>query len=104
MHYFSFAVIQTGGYFERISTQSGWFHAVMNYNGPSTKNVTVYIDGQEMEKSTGSVTGQGVPSDGKVVVGRTGVHSNDRYASFVMDELTFWNRKLNLQEIEKLKN
>ena len=71
---------------------SGWFHTVVNYDGPST-NVTVYIDGQERGTTQGNYFETSTPSDGTAAVGRMYTDGDTKYTNFTMDELTFWNRK-----------
>ena len=74
----------------------------MNYD--SANGITVYINGQEMGSDTDSTGGQYTPSDGRMFVGILWTHFDEYYGSLMMDELTFWNRKLDLQEIVQLNN
>ena len=79
-----------------------WFHLVLNYLGPD-QGATIYQDGEENEHQhifpATLVTGTGV-----VAIARHLPVSDSRYASLMMDELMFFNRKLSLNEIQILYN
>ena len=74
----------------------------MNYD--DTNGINVYIDGQEKVTTQGNYVGRVIPSDGNVVVGRLYTNEDNHHGSLLMDELTFWNRKLEPQEIDNLNN
>ena len=83
----------------------GWFHLVLNYIGPADgQGITIYTDcilqGNVTIKNTYTQT----RGDGRVVIGRRYTYSDERYANVEVDELTFWNQTLTLQEIQAIYN
>ena len=89
----------------QTTVPSGWFHVVYNYIGPNNgEGVTIYHDGVE-ELWKADRTTHGYPAgSGNVVIGRTSPSKDENYASVMMDELMFFNRKLTVEEIQILYN
>ena len=78
---------------------------VYNYIGPNNgEGVTIYHHGVE-EVRQGNRSPHVYPEgSGKVVIGRTRPSRDQKYASLMMDELMFFNRKLTVSEIQILYN
>ena len=89
----------------QTTVPSGWFHVVYNYIGPNNgEGVTIYHDGVE-EIRQGNRSPHVYPAgSGKIVIGRTHPSRDQKYASLMMDELMFFNRKLTVSEIQILYN
>ena len=77
----------------------------MNYMGPATgQGIIVYTDGTLQGSDTSKDTYSWPAGDGRVVIGRQYTDRDERYTSVLVDELTFWNRTLTLQEIQAVYN
>ena len=80
-----------------------WYHLVFNYIGSSNEDgVAIYHDGMVVGSNTqvsyNTNAGQGV-----VVLGRYFVHTLEQdFASVMVDELLFFNRKLTSTEVQIL--
>ena len=86
-----------------LEKPDGWFHLVLNYIGPADgQGITIYTDGTLQGNGTTKETDPYTPGDGRVVIGREFTDSDEWYASVEVDELTFWNRALTLQEIQAI--
>ena len=89
------------------SAPTGWTHIVLNYIGPNDESdeaVTMFFNGTEEDSDT---TKDGLPyspGDGRIVLGRLYTDSDNGYSSVQVDELTFFNRTLTLDEIAALAN
>ena len=80
-----------------------WFHVVLNYLGPD-QGLAIYHDAVEMVNGSQIFAHDHSAGPGVVVVGRYFPLTDDLYASLMMDELMFFNRKLILEEIQVLYN
>ena len=83
-----------------------WYHLVFNYIGTSSaEGVTIYHDGAEVGSSTQKKTYARNEGSGVVVIGRQFVQLLvQAYASVMVDELLFFNRKLSPAEVQILYN
>ena len=79
-----------------VSTE--WFHLVLNYLGP-VEGISVYHNGEKLMIDENIFPTTHSAGPGVVVIGRYSTFEDDRYSSVVMDELTFFNRKLTNEEI-----
>ena len=88
-----------------MPTPSNWNHIVLNYNGPSEGwGVRIYLDGVQAG-SGGTKNGTSLsPGEGRVVVGRAYTNLDVHYASVDLDELLFFNEKLNDKHIKDIFN
>ena len=72
---------------------------VFNFVGPQDgEGIVVYNDGAEWGMNPYKTVNTFEAESGEIVIGKY----NDIYSSLMMDELVFFNRKLNLKEIEIL--
>ena len=78
----------------RVSTKNptGWFHLTIIYHGTGN-GLSVYYDGELMGNTKTSIGSlyDGVPSSGKMAIGKEEYDVDDKYATMVIDELTLWN-------------
>ena len=83
-----------------------WYHLVFNYIGTNNaEGITIYHDGAEVGSSTEKPLGSRNGGPGVVVLGRYFVQFQEiNYASVMVDELLFFNKNLNPQEIQILYN
>ena len=80
---------------------------IFNYIGTGHgEGVTIYHDGvEELRKDYRNNNPYGYAAgSGVVVIGRPYPSSDEKYASVMVDESMFFNRKLTLEEIENLYN
>ena len=91
-------------YAKTLERPSGWTHVVLNWNGAA--GLDFYYNGEE--EDVGPPTPGSDPprpdSDGRVVVGRTYTDIDTAYSSIMLDELLFFNYKLNSDQIQMLYN
>ena len=80
-----------------------WFHLVLDYLGPE-QGLTIHHNGAEKVNESRTVPSDLPSGPGIVVIGRYSPLTDDSYASVMMDELMFFNRKLSLEEISFLYN
>ena len=78
-----------------------WFHTVMVYNGP-LKGIIIYVDGQLVGKDTDGGTQKYDENVRRLVIGRRSSDEDEDYASAVVDELMFWNRRLTSEDVEEM--
>ena len=88
--------LRDGDFYAEVPTTSGWTHIVLNYLSPSEGGaVRIYLDGvQAGSGGTKNATSLS-PGEGRVVVGRAYTDLDVHYASVDIDELLFFNEKLN---------
>ena len=99
----SFIYVTDGYFYSELEKPEGWFHLVLNYIGPADgQGITIYKDGILQGSDTSKGGPSYPPGDGRVVVGRWFTDRDRDYASVEVDELTFWNRALTLQEIQAI--
>ena len=84
---------------------SHWFHLVLVYHGPNNgEGITVHLNSESGRKTTIDPSSNPIPhSTGEVVIGKLLVNTDSTYGNVMVDELTFWNRKLSETEVEALK-
>ena len=96
---------QDGTYQAYAPRLSGWTHVVLNYIQPNnTEGIKIFYKGAKMggDFSKWNVS---LPSgDSRIVVGRRRTDRDNGYASVQIDELTFFNQYLSIEEIRKLRN
>ena len=84
---------------------SGWTYIVLNYIGPNNgQGIRIYNDGIQTGSDDTKSGGAHPPGEGRILVGRPFLHSDEFYASFTLDELIFFNRALTMEEIKALGN
>ena len=87
------------------NSSNEWVHEVINYVGPNNgDDFGIYHNGDFIFNVTLflTFTNQSIPSDGRIVIGRTRTNVNFNYASVQVDELLFFNKNLTEQEIMML--
>ena len=86
-----------------LPSRLDWTHVVLNYMGPEdgTQGIRVYFNGELGDTDTAKYGQPREPGEGRVVLGRAG---DEDYASVGVDELLFFNQKLNDDEILTIKN
>ena len=79
---------------------------MLNYLGPSDgEGIYVYQDGvQTGNNITPYFNGPFPLGDGRVVLGRAYIDSDENYGSVSLDELLFFNVSLSIGQIVQLKN
>ena len=101
----SYIFVTDGNFNTGLEKPEGWFHLVLNYISLADgQGITIYRDGvlQGSGTSKGGTSQSYSPGDGRVVIGRRWTDRDEWYASVEVDELTFWNRTLTLQEIQAI--
>ena len=73
----------------------------MVYHGVGV-GITIYHDGREIVRVSGTTGGSNPIGNGQVVVGRRTIAAGDRYASASVDEIKFYNRQLTQEEISNM--
>ena len=97
--------LQDGYYYPQPTKPTGWTHIVLNFIGPNKgQGVWIYYDGLEVAGSSVKSEASHSPSDGRFVVGRYYTDSDQDYVTVQIDELTFFNHHLTLEEITTLGN
>ena len=82
-----------------------WFHVVLNYKGLNGDGgMSVYINGVLEGITAAKYNLGGVPSDGRVVIGKSCPNKDKYHVSVMVDELTLWNRTLCPKEIQAIYN
>ena len=90
----------------RIPSSGEWFHMAHVYLGPEGGvggNIAYHngvLVGSDRQRS--DITDD--PSTGNVVIGRKLLDEDTQYASVEIDEITFWDRILTVQEIREIYN
>ena len=91
--------LRDGDFYADVPPPSDWAHIVLNYNDSSEGGgVGIYLD------LPGSTWIYLSPGEGRVVVGRAYTNLDVRYASVDIDELSFFNGKLNDEYIKDIFN
>ena len=79
-----------------MSVSKQWTHIVLNYFGPNDgQGIQVYFNGVEVGQDTSKASKSFSTGDGRVVLGRRKTDSDKSYASADVDEVLFFNTKLN---------
>ena len=79
-----------------------WEHVVLNYIGPDDdEGIQIYLNGMQYATDDTKETDNYSPGDGRVVVGRyyTNFYHEDEYEGVSVDELLFFNTKLDSDQI-----
>ena len=76
---------------------------MFNYVGTNNaEGVTIYHDGVEVGSSAQKVSYERTVGPGVVVIGKYNVHSEQDFASVMVDELLFFNRIITADEVQIL--
>ena len=95
-----------GVFYTYYPNPSDWFHIVLNFIGPNNdeEGIWVYYNGAEVVNDTFTYTNDWPDGDGRIVVGRQYTDDDKDYSSVQVDELTFFNKALRLDDIKLLYN
>ena len=78
---------------------------MINYIGPDHgQGVRIYLDGVRTERDDIGTAGSFSFGDGRIVVGRFYPYQTGYHTSVDVDELLFFNQKLNDQQIMDIKH
>ena len=80
----------------------GWFHVTWVFHGPSQGFTVYHADAEYSDKELKPRAFQNTL--GTVVIGRRLTKRDKDYGSVTVDELMFWNRELNKEEAQMLRN
>ena len=64
--------------------------------------INIYQDGKEIGSALGKTVESTAAGNGQVVVGKRNFGEGDRYTSFSLDEIKFYNRQLSEKEISDM--
>ena len=82
-----------------------WMHLVLNYIGPNSgEGIEAFKDGTFISSDQSAAPTTRAVGDGRVVVGRKYVYTNNYYSHVEMDELIFFNQALLEEEVRELYN
>ena len=96
-------VIQGVYFYASQQTPVEWHHLVFNYIGTNgAQGMAIYHDGQEVVTNTNGHLFPTSTGPGEVVIGRYLTSWDGGYSSVLVDEMLFFNRELNLEEIRIL--
>ena len=102
--YFSYHLRLKSGLFMAIfSKPSGWTHLVLNYLGSrGGQGISIYYNGHHQGGDTDMEPGSYSGGNGKVVAGRQYTDRSEKYSKVEIDELAFFNARLEEQQIMEL--
>ena len=104
--YFSFALYLETGLFVATGNAGSydeWHHFVANFIGPQEgEGIMLFFDGNLLASVTTLVNLGGPAGNGLVQIGRASTDSNLEYGSVAIDELLFFNRVLETDEIQAM--
>ena len=96
-------MVTDGRFYVEINKRTSWTHIVLNYIGPEDgQGIQIYVDGDLTGSDDTRKLEMYSPGDGRVVVGRSNTHESVNYASVEMDELVFFNTKLNVEDVKMI--
>ena len=93
--------ILNGNYDVSFYAPTSWIHLVVNYVGPAT-GIKVYTDGTLVGQDNQIENRNRDLRNGRVVLGRRYVYTNNNYGSAEIDELLFFNAVLTQASITQL--
>ena len=80
-------------YFQRMYNQ--WIHLILTYTGPNQiQGLRLYKDGTLVDLDSFKSAYMYTTGDGRVVVGKNYIDTDDAYTSVEIDELIFFNQAL----------
>ena len=91
-------------YHSILAKPTGWTHVVLNWDVANGFDFYYNVVEQSGGPPIPNSDGPRVDTDGRVVVGRTFTDIDTAYSSIMMDELLFFNYKLNSEQIQMLYN
>ena len=103
--YFRHEVRVSDGYFHYThgSIATHWFHLAMIFHGPNDgQGMSIYHDGSLFRHDSSKMSRNFTESSGNVIIGKRYADRDGDYGSVMVDELTFWDRQLLLEEIQAI--
>ena len=78
---------------------------MLNFIGPNDEEgIRIYYNGQEVKRDTTKTSNFHTAGDGRIVVGRYRTDLDRDYASFMVDELIYFNVSLTSDDLQLIYN
>ena len=98
-----YAIRVSDGYFHYNNgpLPTNWYHLAMIFHGSNEgQGFSVYHDGSSIKHDSNKSDKNYTESSGTVIIGKRFTDRDGDYGSVMVDELTFWDRQLLLEEIQ----
>ena len=87
------------------SKPTGWTHIVLNYIGSNNgEGIRMYVNGTEVASDKYKTARSRPAGDGRIVVGRYLIDTDEYYSSIEVDELIYFNASLTSDEVQSIYN